>query len=49
MMYDSMVYAGSIVLTHLERFESMNEAANAVRQVLDNGAALDVFQAAQQA
>ncbi|PWQ94083.1 anthranilate phosphoribosyltransferase [Leucothrix pacifica] len=49
MMYDSMVYAGSIVLTHLECFESMNEAANAVRQVLDNGAALDVFQAAQQA
>lgn len=49
MMYDSMVYAASIVLTHLKHFESMSDAANAVRKILDNGAALEAFNAARKA
>ena len=49
MMYDSMVYAGSIVLTHLKRFETMSDAADAVRKVLDSGAALEAFNAAKKA
>ena len=47
MMYDSLVYAGSIVLTHLKHFDSMNEAAISIRKVLDSGAALEVFNAAK--
>jgi anthranilate phosphoribosyltransferase len=49
MMYDSLVYAGAIALTHLQRFKAMPEAAEAVRGVLDSGAALERFKAAAKA
>jgi Anthranilate phosphoribosyltransferase len=37
---DSLVYAGALCLQHLERFDSLSAAANAVRRVLDSGKAL---------
>ncbi len=43
---DSLIYAGAIVLTHLKRHPSMAEAADQIRRVLDNGAALARFDAA---
>lgn len=46
LMRDSLVYAGAIALTHVGRFESMQDAAQAVKQVLDNGKALAAFKAA---
>jgi len=49
MMYDSLVYAASIALTHLQRMDSMADAADEVRKVLDSGAALEVFNAAKKA
>ena len=49
MMHDSLVYAASIALTHLKHFDSMGEASQSVRNVLNNGTALDVFNAAKKA
>ena len=49
MMYDSLVYAGAIALTHLQRVETMSAAADAVRGVLDSGAVLERFKAAAEA
>ncbi|MEZ5535355.1 MAG: anthranilate phosphoribosyltransferase [Thiolinea sp.] len=46
MMYDSLVYSVSICLTHLQKYPSLTEAANAVREVLDSGKALDTLRAA---
>ncbi len=43
---DSLIYAGAIMLTHLQRCASMAEAAAAVRRTLDDGAALARFNAA---
>ncbi|MGB1311948.1 MAG: anthranilate phosphoribosyltransferase [Leucothrix sp.] len=47
LMYDSLVYSASIALTHLEKGGSMMEAAEQVRTVLNNGLALDAFNAAK--
>ncbi len=46
LMYDSLVYSASICLSHLGKYESIAEAAQAVRDVLDSGDALDVLRAA---
>ncbi|WP_020560846.1 anthranilate phosphoribosyltransferase [Thiofilum flexile] len=46
LMYDSIVYASAILLTHLGRYPQLTDAAHAVRTVLDNGRALAVFKAA---
>lgn len=46
MMYDSLVYSVSICLTHLQKYASLAEAANAVREVLDSGEALKTLRAA---
>lgn len=46
LMYDSIVYASAIALTHLGRYTPLTEAAQAVRAVLDSGRALAVFKAA---
>ena len=48
-MHDALVYAASIALTHLKKYPSMPEAANAVRAVLVSGKALEVFNAASKA
>lgn len=36
---DSLVYAGALALTHLQRFNTVARAAERVRQVLDDGSA----------
>lgn len=46
LMYDSIVYACAIALTHLRCYDSLANAAAAVRQVLDSGKALTRFRAA---
>lgn len=46
LMYDSIVYASSIALTHLGRYSPLTDAATAVREVLNSGRALAVFKAA---
>ena len=48
MMYESLVYSASIALTHLKRVDSMAEAAEQVRAILDNGQALKSFRGAKQ-
>ncbi len=45
-MYDSLVYSTAICLTHINRYETMQTAADAVRNVLNSGAALDKLMAA---
>lgn len=45
-MHDALVYAASIALVHLGKYESMLEAAAAVREILASGKALEVFKAA---
>ena len=45
-MYDSLVYSTAICLTHLKRFETMQAAADAVRETLNSGVALDKLNAA---
>ena len=42
---DSLVYSASLVLTHLGRYGSQSDAADAVRKVLDSGKALAHFKA----
>jgi len=44
--YDSLVYAGAIVLSHLGKADSMNDAADMVRKAIDSGDALKHFHAA---
>jgi anthranilate phosphoribosyltransferase len=44
---DSLVYAAAIMLQHLGKHESLQEAARAARSVLDNGAAMARFDAAR--
>ena len=46
LMYDSLVYSASICLSHLGRYDSLASASQAVREVLDSGAALTTFRAA---
>ena len=46
LMYDSLVYATSIALTHLQRYPTLSAAANAVRATLDSGQALTTLRAA---
>jgi anthranilate phosphoribosyltransferase len=46
LMYDSLVYSASICLTHLGRYGSVQEAADAVRATLDSGKALETLRAA---
>ncbi|MBI5040963.1 MAG: anthranilate phosphoribosyltransferase [Gammaproteobacteria bacterium] len=43
--YDSLVYTGALTLTHLQRYASLQAAADAVRGILNSGAALAHFQA----
>lgn len=45
-MRDSLIYAGAIALQQLNKFESLDEAAQKIRDVLDSGAALERFNAA---
>ncbi len=45
--YDSLVYSGAIAWRHLNRDISLSDAADHIRNVLDNGQALKRFQAAQ--
>lgn len=37
---DGLIYSGALVLFHLQRFDSLEKAAEAVRDVLDRGSAL---------
>lgn len=46
LMYDSLVYSASICLTHLGRYGSIRESADAVRAMLDSGKALETLRAA---
>lgn len=46
LMYDSLVYSTSICLTHLGKHATIAEAAQAVRDVLDSGGALETLRAA---
>ncbi len=45
-MYDSLVYSTAICLTHINRYETLQAAADAVRDVLDSGVALEKLMAA---
>lgn len=45
--YDSLTYAGAIALQHLNRELVLPDAADRIREVLDNGEALRRFQAGQ--
>lgn len=45
LMYESLVYSASICLNHLGRYDSIQDAADAVRAVLDSGAALEKLKA----
>ncbi len=44
--YDALVYSGAIALWHLKKFNTLNEAASKIREVLNNGEALKHFNAA---
>ena len=44
--YDALVYSASIALWHLKKYDNIQDAANKVREVLDNGEALKHFNAA---
>lgn len=46
LMYDSLVYSTSICLSRLGRYASIQDAADAVRAMLDSGKALEVLRAA---
>lgn len=45
--YDALVYSAAIALWHLKKYNDLKEAASKVREVLDNGSALQHFKAAQ--
>ena len=44
--YDALVYSGAIALWHLKKYDNLKDAADKVREVLDNGEALKHFDAA---
>ncbi len=44
--YDALVYAGALALWHLKKQASLNDAANQIREVLNNGTALERFKSA---
>ena len=41
--YDALVYSGAIALWHLNRYDSLVDAADRIREVLNSGAALEHF------
>jgi anthranilate phosphoribosyltransferase len=41
--YDALVYSGAIALWHLKRYDSLVDAADRIREVLNSGAALERF------
>lgn len=45
--YDALVYSGAIALWHLKKFDNLSDAANRIREVLNNGDALRHFNAAK--
>jgi len=45
--YDALVYSGAIALWHLKKYDSLSEAADSIREVLNNGAALEHFNKAK--
>ncbi len=45
--YDALVYSAAIALWHLKKYDDIKAAADKVREVLDNGDALQHFNAAQ--
>ncbi len=44
--YDALVYSGAIALWHLKKFDNLNDAADKIREALNNGKALSHFNAA---
>jgi anthranilate phosphoribosyltransferase len=44
--YDALVYSGAIALWHLKKYDNLKDAADKVREVLDNGEVLKHFDAA---
>lgn len=46
LMYDSLVYSGAIILTHLNHYDHMADAADAVKDILNSGEALKKLEAA---
>lgn len=44
--YDALVYAAAIALWHVKKADNINQAADKIRQVLNNGSALRHFNAA---
>lgn len=45
--YDALVYSAAIALWHLKKYDQINDAADKVREVLDDGSALAHFNAAR--
>jgi anthranilate phosphoribosyltransferase len=41
--YDALVYAGAIALWHLNKYDTLDDAASRIREVLNNGSALEHF------
>jgi len=41
--YDALVYAGAIALWHLKKYDNLADAADRIREVLNNGQALEHF------
>lgn len=45
--YDALVYSGAIALWHLKKYQHLHDAADHVREVLNNGSALEHFNCAK--
>lgn len=45
--YDALVYSGAIALWHLKKYDHLHDAADRIREVLNNGSALDHFNRAK--
>ena len=41
--YDALVYSGALALWHLQKYDNLADAANRIREVLNNGTALEHF------
>ena len=41
--YDALVYSGALALWHLQKYDNLADAANRIREVLNNGQALEHF------
>jgi anthranilate phosphoribosyltransferase len=41
--YDALVYSGALALWHLRKYDNLSDAADRIREVLDNGKALEHF------